>query len=203
MRVRSIAAAITCVVLVCAVSLSVSPASAQPPPQGTVELPQAPPAEGAGRSSDIPAPQPAAGAATAPRQPVYMTGTGLSARALEAQYAYRFTVLSIVIAAVIIGAFCFMYFANRARGEFSKHYIVIVVVVAAIFLLVMGYSEQQVAPAFGLLGTILGFVFGRAVGGSGAANGTPPPTPAPARGPTQPSGFRRERPATLAEMDMP
>lgn len=37
----------------------------------------------------------------------------------------------------------------------------ILIVFAALFLVVAGYSDNQVAPAFGLLGTIAGYLFGK------------------------------------------
>jgi hypothetical protein len=35
------------------------------------------------------------------------------------------------------------------------------IIIAAIFLVVAGYSDRQVAPAMGLLGTIAGYLLGR------------------------------------------
>jgi hypothetical protein len=85
--------------------------------------------------------------------------------------AYVNSILSIVVALLFITAFCIMYFFRRATGEFSRHYLVLIVMLTTVFLLVLGYDEQQVAPAFGLLGTILGYIFGRA-SGSSSANGS-------------------------------
>jgi hypothetical protein len=59
-----------------------------------------------------------------------------------------------------------MYFYKKTEGDFSRHFLVLVVVMTAVFLLVLGYDEQQVAPAFGLLGTILGYIFGKAASGA-------------------------------------
>jgi hypothetical protein len=118
------------------------------PPATPAEVPTSPPATGAPANTIQPA-----SAETPP---------SISAAELSARFATQQTWLAIIIAAIIIGAFCLMYAFNRAANDFSRHYIVIVVVVSSIFLLVMGYSEQQVAPAFGLLGTILGYMFGRA-----------------------------------------
>jgi type IV secretory pathway VirB2 component (pilin) len=111
--------------------------------------------------TEVPASPPATGAPANTIQPTNtQTLPSISAAELSARFATQW--LAIIIAAVIIGAFCLMYAFGAAVNDFSRHYIVIVVVVASIFLLVMGYSEQQVAPAFGLLGTILGYMFGRA-----------------------------------------
>ncbi|WP_146395548.1 hypothetical protein [Planctomycetes bacterium CA13] len=40
------------------------------------------------------------------------------------------------------------------------------VIIAALFLIVAGYSDQQVAPVFGLLGAIAGYLFGKTSSGS-------------------------------------
>jgi glucan phosphoethanolaminetransferase (alkaline phosphatase superfamily) len=40
--------------------------------------------------------------------------------------------------------------------------IVTIVLIGSIFLFVSGYSDKQIAPAFGLFGTICGYLFGRA-----------------------------------------
>ena len=41
-----------------------------------------------------------------------------------------------------------------------------VVISAALFLVVAGYSDQQVAPVFALLGAIAGYLFGKTGGES-------------------------------------
>ena len=37
----------------------------------------------------------------------------------------------------------------------------ILIIVAAVFLVVAGYTEEQIAPVIGLLGTIAGYILGR------------------------------------------
>jgi hypothetical protein len=42
----------------------------------------------------------------------------------------------------------------------------LLIIVAAIFLVVAGYSDKQMAPVFGLLGTIAGYLLGKGTGES-------------------------------------
>lgn len=50
----------------------------------------------------------------------------------------------------------------------SRIFIIVLVVVSAMFLVVSGYSDSQIAPVIGLLGTITGYVL------RGVANPDPP-----------------------------
>ncbi|CAN5408970.1 hypothetical protein BH10PSE3_BH10PSE3_42280 [soil metagenome] len=54
--------------------------------------------------------------------------------------------------------------------EIARNCAITLVVVASVALLVSGYSSQQVAPAFGLFGTIIGYLLGKA-GAKTDANG--------------------------------
>jgi len=88
----------------------------------------------------------------------------LEAFKVQTAAGYSFSIVVVVSAAVMLALFAAMHALGRASFDFSKHYIVLVVIAAAILLLVMGYTEQQIAPAYGLLGTVLGYIFGRSIG---------------------------------------
>ncbi|QND60145.1 hypothetical protein [Mesorhizobium huakuii] len=45
--------------------------------------------------------------------------------------------------------------------DFQKSFVILTVIFASLFLIVAGYSDQQTAPVFSLLGAIIGYVFGR------------------------------------------
>jgi len=45
--------------------------------------------------------------------------------------------------------------------EATRIFAVSIIVTAGLFLMTAGYSDQQVAPMFGLLGTIVGYLLGR------------------------------------------
>lgn len=53
----------------------------------------------------------------------------------------------------------------------SRIFIIVLVVVSAMFLVVSGYSDSQIAPVIGLLGTITGYVL------RGSTNTAEPPKP--------------------------
>ena len=52
----------------------------------------------------------------------------------------------------------------------------ILIVVAAVFLIVAGYSEKQIAPVIGLLGTVAGYILGKQHSGKESANKSSQPT---------------------------
>ncbi|QTL03404.1 hypothetical protein J5J86_22135 [Aquabacter sp. L1I39] len=91
-----------------------------------------------------------------------------AATKLRMDYFYWNTMMGVAIVTVFIVFFCLMHLFGRATGNFSRYFIVITAIGTTIFLMVMGYTEAQVAPAFGLLGTILGYIFGKQAGESEA-----------------------------------
>lgn len=50
--------------------------------------------------------------------------------------------------------------------EATRIFAVSVIVTAGLFLMTAGYSDQQVAPMFGLLGTIVGYLLGKSPPGT-------------------------------------
>ena len=45
--------------------------------------------------------------------------------------------------------------------ESTRVFVISVIVTAGLFLITAGYSDQQIAPMFGLLGTIVGYLLGK------------------------------------------
>jgi hypothetical protein len=45
--------------------------------------------------------------------------------------------------------------------ELTRLFTVVMVIIAGLFLMTAGYDDKQVAPMFGLLGTLLGYIFGK------------------------------------------
>jgi len=60
------------------------------------------------------------------------------------------------------------------------------IIISAIFLVVTGYSQEQIAPVIGLLGTIAGYLLGR--GDRPEPDGGSHPTGAPSSPPAGPAG---------------
>jgi hypothetical protein len=54
--------------------------------------------------------------------------------------------------------------------------IVITVITGSLVLITAGYSNEQIAPAFGLFGTVIGYMLGR-MSQPGPAPGAPAETP--------------------------
>lgn len=76
-----------------------------------------------------------------------------------------FSVLALVSAYCVIVPIGYLIFISKYQdinGVASRYYLVIVIVCTTMIVLVAGYTETQMAPVFGLLGSVLGYLFGRA-----------------------------------------
>ena len=74
----------------------------------------------------------------------------------------------LVIAAYI---FAISKINHRRPEDVSRALIVVTVITGSFLLITAGYSSQQVAPAFGLFGTIIGYMLGRmSAGGQNGGN---------------------------------
>lgn len=82
---------------------------------------------------------------------------------------------TIILAICMAVLLCAMAAIGKLTEMFIQSFIVIMAIFAALFLMVAGYDEKQVAPVFGILGSVLGYVFGRAQANRGDANSTSPP----------------------------
>ncbi|MBB4424230.1 hypothetical protein GGD66_002774 [Bradyrhizobium sp. CIR48] len=105
---------------------------------------------------------------------------------------YEFWLTGLAIALVVTMAIllCVMAAIGKLTQEFYKAFLLLVVVFAALFLIVAGYTDTQTAPVFSLLGTIVGYIFGKSAAGAAeesqgqppalnAANAAPPNQAAP------------------------
>lgn len=50
---------------------------------------------------------------------------------------------------------------SKAPETALRLFTTVLIITSAVFLVVAGYSSQQIAPAFGLLGTMAGYVLGK------------------------------------------
>lgn len=91
-------------------------------------------------------------------------------------YEIWLTGLTIVLVVVLSILLCIMAWAGTLTHEFYKAFLILVVVFSALFLIVAGYTDQQTAPVFSLLGTIAGYIFGRSVTDANAPPDTAGPT---------------------------
>jgi hypothetical protein len=72
------------------------------------------------------------------------------------------TMSSVVLlfGASIIAVSAFLALRRLSNDSILKVVVIPMVAMSAVFLVVAGYSDQQMAPAMGLLGTIVGYVLG-------------------------------------------
>ena len=66
----------------------------------------------------------------------------------------------------------FLLVRKKSAEAILRTFGVTLIITAAVFLVVAGYTEAQIAPVIGLLGAIAGYLLGR--GPRDAANGNPP-----------------------------
>jgi len=69
------------------------------------------------------------------------------------------TVLAFGIAVVAIIAYLIQ--KGRDPDELLRIFGISLIIVMAVFLVVAGYSDQQISPVMGLLGTIAGYLLGK------------------------------------------
>jgi hypothetical protein len=78
----------------------------------------------------------------------------------------------LIIAALILSV---SRVQHRRADDISRPVIVITVITGTLILVTAGYSNEQIAPAFGLFGTIVGYMLGRmSEQKAGSATGNPP-----------------------------
>lgn len=61
---------------------------------------------------------------------------------------------------IMLLATCLLYLGKNA-DDVLKLFGTIIIVISAVFLVVAGYTDTQIAPVIGLLGTIAGYLLGR------------------------------------------
>ena len=76
-------------------------------------------------------------------------------------YEFYLTGLTVAIMAMATILLCVMALRSAITPDFTRTFVIIVVVFASLFLITAGYSDKQAAPVYSLLGTIVGYIFGR------------------------------------------
>ncbi len=106
-------------------------------------------------------------------------GVGLSSPLVEffgskTPYEFWLTV-AILISGIVFTLVSFSFLKNATKETYdsaTRVVTIILVVIATMVLVTAGYNNEQIAPAFGLFGTIIGYILGRA----GMAEGKIAPT---------------------------
>ncbi|OYU79949.1 MAG: hypothetical protein CFE23_11890 [Flavobacterium sp. BFFFF1] len=70
---------------------------------------------------------------------------------------------------LIIGEIILVYRLNISPQDTIKFIIVTLIVIGSLYLITAGYTNNQIAPAMGLLGTIAGYLLGK-MGPESASN---------------------------------
>jgi hypothetical protein len=72
--------------------------------------------------------------------------------------------LGVLVFGLILVMFTGIFALRRSAGwdqESTRVFTISVIVTAGLFLITAGYSDRQIAPMFGLLGTIVGYLLGK------------------------------------------
>lgn len=90
-------------------------------------------------------------------------------------YEFWLTCMIGILGLAIIGflVFALRRLQNPRPEDISRPIIVITVIIGTLMLVTVGYSNDQIAPAFGLFGTIVGYMLGRLSSPSPAADSRP------------------------------
>jgi hypothetical protein len=73
------------------------------------------------------------------------------------------TILVIIFGLAIVVAFIWglKLLRDEQHNAFIRALVVIVIVIGSLILVTAGFTSQQIAPVFGLFGTIVGYMLGR------------------------------------------
>jgi glycerol uptake facilitator-like aquaporin len=111
----------------------------------------------------------AAHAQQQPNLPASMTanpsagGNLMNFFSVRTPYEFWLTFLIGLIGLTIIAALIWSVnkVENRRPEDITRPIIVVTIIMGTLILVTAGYSNEQIAPAFGLFGTIVGYILGR------------------------------------------
>ena len=106
------------------------------------------------------APPPSDTPVTGERRPVYLT--------YKTPFEFHLTVITAALGVFMALLLSVMAWKTGITEDFVRSFMVVIIVFGALYLVVAGYSDEQTAPVFGLLGTIAGYIFGRTQGAAAA-----------------------------------
>jgi hypothetical protein len=81
----------------------------------------------------------------------------------KAPYEFWLTCLIILFGLTVLSLYIYAIrnIQDRKPEDVSRALIVITVITGSLILITAGYSNDQIAPAFGLFGTVVGYMLGR------------------------------------------
>jgi hypothetical protein len=90
-------------------------------------------------------------------------GNLMSFFSVRTPYEFWLTLLIGLIGLIIIAALIWSVsrVEHRRPEDITRPIIVVTIIMGTLILVTAGYSNEQIAPAFGLFGTIVGYILGR------------------------------------------
>jgi hypothetical protein len=89
-----------------------------------------------------------------------------------------------IVVIIVMGV---LVLRNSSTGEVLRLFTVPMIIVAAVFLVVTGYSKDQITPVTALLGTLAGYILGVQSQKGGTPTSPTPPQQTPASTPAKPA----------------
>lgn len=82
---------------------------------------------------------------------------------LQSAYADSFALTCLLLSFGLIILLLITYLIKTGKDpeQLLRSFGTVLIIIAAVFLIVAGYSEKQIAPVIGLLGTIVGYLLGK------------------------------------------
>jgi uncharacterized protein YacL len=77
------------------------------------------------------------------------------------QDSFWLSVIILIFGLVIALVMAYLVKNNNEPESLLRSFGTVIIIIAAVFLIVAGYSEKQIAPVIGLLGTIAGYLLGK------------------------------------------
>ncbi len=95
-------------------------------------------------------------------EPIIESATSVSA-ATEVALQSSFYLSSSLLVFGLVVLLLIGYLINKGKDPEAllRSFGTILIIIAAVFLIVAGYSEKQIAPVIGLLGTVAGYLLGK------------------------------------------
>ena len=109
--------------------------------------------------------------------------TGQAGQPWSSELVKFLTVSVLVFGILVIVTMAVLVLRKSQTGEILRLFTVPMVIVAAVFLVVTGFSNEQITPVIGLLGTLAGYILGVQSQKGEPKNPAPAPAPASASAP--------------------
>ncbi len=76
------------------------------------------------------------------------------------ELAVTLSIIILIFGVIVFGLMAFLINKGHEANDVLRVCSLPLIIISAIFLIVVGYSQQQIAPVMGLLGTVAGYLLG-------------------------------------------